>query len=151
VTTFVLFLSIIHRVNYQISNSIKCDHNKYTVAHSLATATCLGWKHHDDQTGNTETKMKKRELWYTHCLVQHLTGARNTDCLAHPVVSRQSLTYNNTPVVVEESNIQSCCHVSIFAIFDTTPKRAVTTNKFFFDVFYQNILTSCTVDIHQLK
>ena len=90
---------------------------------------------------NTETKMKKREedleLWYTHCLAHHLTGAPNTDYLVYPVVSQESLTCKNTPVAVEMENMQCCCHVSIFAIFVTIPKRVVTTNRYLFDVLHQ--------------
>jgi len=78
------------------------------------------------QTENTEKKIKKREedlkLWYTHYLAHRLTGARNTNYLAYPVLSQQSLTFTYIPVAVELENIHFCYHVSIFAIFDTTPK-----------------------------
>jgi len=74
--------------------------------------------------------MKKREedleLWYTHYLAHHLTGARNTNYLAYPVLSQQLLTYKYTSVTVELENIDFCCHVSIFAIFDRTARLELT-------------------------
>jgi len=131
------------------------EHKQRTPTHLLAAATCSCCKHHDHQTENTKTKIKKRdkdlELWYTHYLAHHLTGARNTDYLAYPVVSQESLTCNNSPVAVEIESIHFCCHVSIFTIFDTNPKRVVTTNKYLLTFCINTILTSCTVDIHQLK
>jgi len=107
---------------------------------------------------NSKVKMKKRredlEVWYTHCLAHHLPGAPNTYYLAHPVVSQEAITCNNTPVALEMGN----CKLSI--IFDTwlyslfslpTPKRVVTTNKCFLMFCIKNILTFCIINIHQLK
>ena len=69
------------------------------------------------QKNSKVLKMKKRredlEVWYTHCLAHHLPGAPNTYYLAHPVVSQEAITCNNTPVALEMGN----CKLSI--IFDT--------------------------------
>ena len=101
-------------------------HKWRTPTHLLAASTCPCCKHHDHQPKNTETKMEKwevdLELWYTHYLAHHLTGARNTNYLTYPVLSQQSLTFKHTPVAVELERKNLCCHVSIFAIFDTTPR-----------------------------
>ena len=89
-------------------------HKQRRPTHLQAATTCSRCKHHGHQTDHTKKKMKPQqreedlELSYTHCLAHHLTGSRNTDNLAYPVVSKQSLTCNNTPVAVVVGNIYSC-------------------------------------------
>ena len=89
-------------------------------------------------------------VYSVHCLAHLLTGAPNTDYPSYPGFSQESSTCNNTPMAMEMQNVKFCCHVSIFAIFVTTPKRVVTTNKYFLMFCIKNVSNSCTVDIHQL-
>ena len=89
--------------------------------------------------------MKKRgedlEVWSTHCLVHRSPGAPIKDYLAHPIVSEEEITYiqqHSRDTGNEKSqDIDFVWHVAIFAIFVTTPKRAVYHKKIFFEVLYQ--------------